>query len=110
MSSLNLDKHPDETVCRCCGEKRIKTYFKPDGNGRNIYVDEFGERWYGKKCPVCYKKYKLKYDEKRRIKLGHRPFGSVDKCQMCGATFLVKIGSTKCCTDCKSKTFRERLD
>ena len=108
MSNIDLNKHPDETICRCCGEKRVKTFHKPDGNGRNIYVDEFGERWYGKKCPVCYKKYKLQYDEKRRIKLGHRPFGSIATCD-CGARFVVKVGSTTKCSECKSKTFRERL-
>ncbi len=100
MTDLDLSQHPDKIKCRMCGEVRVKTFGKLAPNKRTIWVDEFGERWYGKRCPPCYKEYKVKYDTKNRLKLGYRPFGSFDYCIDCKSRFVVKVGSTKRCSHC----------
>ena len=109
MFDFNTEVHPDQVVCRCCGQKRVKTFGTTTSNKRVIWVNEFGERWYGKKCPNCYKAYKESYDQKRRLELGHRPFGSFDNCSTCGNRFLVKVGATKKCPGCKSKNIKTQL-
>lgn len=109
MSDINTEVHPDQVVCRTCGEKRVKTFGKSIDGGRIIWVNEYGQRWYGKRCPHCYKQYKEFYDKKRRLKLGFRPFGSVDSCQKCGKDFIVKIGSTKTCSSCKASNIRKQM-
>lgn len=109
MSNLNLNQHPDTVTCRHCSSKKVKTFGKISNNGRTVWVDEFGERWYGSKCPACYKKYKEDYDEHRRIELGHRPIGSISRCQTCDKNFIVKVGSIKNCPTCKGKNTRKQM-
>lgn len=99
----NEMQHPDTVICRCCGEKRVKTFGKVGNDKRVIYVDEFGERWYGRKCPVCYKKYKVEYDRERLASLGVRELGSTDVCVDCGSGFLVKVGMVRRCPSCQGK-------
>ncbi len=100
--SLELDQHIDTVTCRVCGEKKVKTFGKVAPNKRVIWVDQFGERWYGRKCPNCYRKYKDEYDQERRKELGYRPLGSVSACSECGKNYVVRLGSTKMCHECNT--------
>ena len=106
---LNLSQHIDTTICRHCGERRVKTFGKIGSAGRSIYVDEFGERWYGKKCPKCYKEYKIKYDLERNIDKGCRPLGTTYCCVQCGKNSIVKVGATTMCKDCKLENMRDGI-
>lgn len=109
MTKLDIEKHVDTVICKCCGKPRVKTYGKTSNNKRTVWVDEKGERWYGKKCPKCYKAYKENYDEQRRIKMGQRVIGTYDNCKDCRARYIVKVGSTRQCQMCRSKTASERF-
>jgi len=109
MSELDLSQHPDTVTCRHCNKKVVKTFGKISNDGRTLWVNEFGDRWYGTKCPNCYKNYKLQYDKKNRLDKGFRPLGSKDSCITCGKHFIVKIGATKQCTDCKAKNTRKQM-
>lgn len=114
MNDFSTDKHPDQVKCRNCGENRVKTFHSVSSNKRTIWVNEFGQRWYGKKCPQCYDLYKKEYDAKLRLENGNRPLGSTDYCEDCSKPFLVRKGSTKKCNDCKGIALSEakltRLD
>lgn len=101
----NSEKHVDQVISRCCGKKKVKTFSHVDPSGRTIWKDEGGNRWYGVKCPDCYKKYKDQYDSNRRLKLGHRPHGSTDVCP-CGKKFIVRVGVKKMCPSCSGKQLR----
>jgi hypothetical protein len=108
--SKSIDcQHHDTTKCRLCGEDRVKTFGRVSPDKRTIWVDEFGERWYGRKCPKCYTQYKLAYDEKNRLALGYRPFGSYDSCSQCQKRFVVKLGSSRRCPTCKVEHLKEAL-
>ena len=106
MDNSTLNKHVDQVICRCCGEKKVKTHSKVDKTGRTIWKDEFGNRWYGIKCPTCYKKYKLQYDSERRIKLGYRPHGSIDTCK-CGNRYVIRVGVKKNCPKCSGEMIKK---
>lgn len=91
----------DQVLCRCCETLKTKTFSHEDKSGRIIWKDHKGERWYGTKCPDCYKKYKEEYDSKRRLKLGHRPRGSVDTCS-CGQRYIIRVGVKRMCPQCSA--------
>lgn len=109
MSKLNLNQHPDTVICKKCEKPRVKTFGSVASNKRTIWVDERGNRWYGKKCPHCYKAWKENYDANRRDKMGHRVIGTYDSCKDCNTRFIVKLGSTKQCPECRSATASERF-
>lgn len=106
-TSLDLSQHVDLCICRHCGEKKVKTFGKVNAQKRIVWVDQFGERWYGKKCPQCYLKYKLKYDAERRVEKGHRPIGSTTNCKDCSIRFVVRVGCYTRCQDCSRKYMKE---
>lgn len=94
-------QHPDLVVCGHCKKEVVKTYLKKSGRFL-IYTDEHGNRWSGGKCPECYKKYKVKYDAKRRLKQGFTPIGATIKCEICGKERVMIRGRKKQC--CQGNT------
>lgn len=80
--------------CRDCEKHKVKIKTVKTGNGRQfIYVDEHGGKWGGKRCPACYKKYKVyvpvtidrrlrpRVDENNEIILA--PGAKLRPCQSC---------------------------
>lgn len=92
----------DKQYCIHCTEKVTKTFSHMRGRCR-IYVDDTGREWSGNRCPDCYKKHKLTYDAKRRLKKGHRPLGTIAICEQCEGQFEVVVGSTEKCLVCRKK-------
>lgn len=93
----------DIVYCGICRKQRTKTYSKLRGRTA-IFVDEQGEEWSGRKCPDCYKQYKLDYDMKRRQRLGHAKLGSSVPCSTgCGNTVTLGNGTHRTCTACRTK-------
>lgn len=89
-------------LCQLCNKEKEKIFFKIY-RGVSIYTDSLGHRWYGKRCPDCYKEYKLEYDAKRRLSKGHKPLGSEVTCTRCGNPHLLENGSSMICKGCRGK-------
>lgn len=83
-------------ICKHCNTERVKKYLKTY-RGVSIYVGDQEQRWYGSRCPDCYKQYKLEYDKKRRLDLGHVPLGEEFNCLACGSTHKMENGLHRTC-------------
>lgn len=93
----------DRVYCGECRKECTKTYSKLRGR-TEVYVDELGREWSGRRCPDCYKEYKLKYDAKRRYRKGHAKLGSSVPCSAgCGSTVSIGNGTHRTCTACWGK-------
>lgn len=92
----------DEQYCIHCTEKRTKNFSHLRGSQR-IYRDENGKEWSGNRCPDCYKKWKLEYDAKRRLKKGHAKIGTIAVCEECSAQYEIVNGSQTICLSCRRK-------
>lgn len=58
--------------CKFCRELKLRadTGRTISNGSKRVYVDQFGEKWEGKKCPDCLKKYAREYmrERMRRIR------------------------------------------
>lgn len=58
-------------------------------------------------CPVCLAERKKEQAARRRRNGTARPLGSTDKCQACGAEYIVKSGRQKYCPACSAEEIRK---
>lgn len=58
-------------------------------------------------CPACLAQRKRERDAARRKTGTLRPLGSTDKCQVCGADYIVASGSQKYCPACAAAAVRK---
>lgn len=110
-------KHRTVKICQTCG----KSFSAPD---EHFYCPECaiekkmdtvirirecvdcGIKFYGgpraQRCPDCAYKRRRQTDKEWRQRGGAtRSLGSIDKCQRCGAEYIVKSGRAKYCDACK---------
>ncbi len=106
--STEQPKHPDIVICPTCNCHKVKTLLKRR-KGRDIWIDARGKRWYGKKCPDCYLKYKLEYDKERRVKQGFKVIGQVNNCRVCNAPYVLRKGSKHVCPKCNADLLNKAL-
>lgn len=59
-------------------------------------------------CPACLAERKKEQAARRRRTGTLRPLGSTDKCQVCGADYIVKSGRQKYCPACAAEAIREK--
>lgn len=59
-------------------------------------------------CPVCLAERKKEQAARRRRTGTLRPLGSTDRCQVCGADYIVKSGRQKYCPACSAEAIREK--
>lgn len=59
-------------------------------------------------CPVCLAERKKEQAARRRRTGTLRPLGSTDRCQVCGAEYIVKSGRQKYCPACAAEAIREK--
>lgn len=50
-------------ICGVCGIRKQRL-LKEKAQGYFIFVDEIGAKWYGIRCPDCYKAEKEKYNKR----------------------------------------------
>lgn len=88
--------NPDSLYCRDCAKERKKIMI------RTRVCQDCGRSFEGmprsSRCPECsYKKLLL---EKKRYNStpSERPFGSIDRCLLCGKEYVVKSGMQKYCS------------
>lgn len=58
-------------------------------------------------CPICLAERKKEQAARRRRNGTARPLGSTDKCQACGAEYIVNSGRQKYCPACSAEEIRK---
>lgn len=91
-----------KSICQGCGGEKDKIFLKHYRTA-TIYTDAEGNRWYGRSCPDCYKKYKLAYDAERRATKGHMPLGILRPCKECRSLYKLENGASPYCGECRGK-------
>ena len=89
-------------ICKHCSCEKEKIFLKTY-RGAAVYVDAVGNRWYGSRCPECYKGYKLTYDAARRLEKGHTPIGAQIACSKCSALHVMENGGCRVCKSCRDE-------
>lgn len=89
-------------ICTHCSVEKDKIFLKTY-RGTAIYADKDGNRWYGSKCPDCYKEWKLEYDTARRLLKGHVPIGTELACPTCLKPHKLENGGCRECKECRGK-------
>lgn len=102
-----IGKEVDLVRCKHCNQESVRRFSHKASNKRSVFTDQYSRAWHGAKCPTCYRKYKLEYDDKRLRKLGHRKLGEYYKCIDCGKRELLTRGKTSRCPECTGKFLTE---
>lgn len=89
-------------ICKHCSAEKQKKFLKIYRQAA-VYVNEKDERWYGSRCPDCYKAYKLEYDVVRRLAKGHVPIGAELTCA-CGKPYKLENGGCRLCKECRGRS------